>query len=161
MARRQPERDHRARPRRYMLTIAKDDHSLSLSTLIALDIAAETIRLLLDEDDITKGHHWPNSSSQGVPGMVARPRHRHHRGPMGGAVHPRRIGLQHHLHRAPIQPPPPAPTRTPVIPGRPAAAATTTPRNTTARPHPRHHQRLALGVFLLELLELDVHGALV
>ena len=46
-----------------MLTIAKDDHSLSLSTLIALDIAAETIRLLLDEDDITKGPHWPNSSS--------------------------------------------------------------------------------------------------
>ena len=37
------------------LTIAKDDHSLSLPTLIALDIAAETIRLLLDEDDITKG----------------------------------------------------------------------------------------------------------
>ena len=35
-----------------MLTIAKDDHSLSLPNLIALDIAAETIRLLLDEDDI-------------------------------------------------------------------------------------------------------------
>jgi hypothetical protein len=38
-----------------ILTIAKDDHSLSLPTLIALDIAAETIRLLLDEDDITNG----------------------------------------------------------------------------------------------------------
>jgi hypothetical protein len=37
------------------LTIAKDDHSLSLPILIALDIAAETIRLLLDEDDITNG----------------------------------------------------------------------------------------------------------
>jgi hypothetical protein len=36
-----------------ILTIAKDDHSLSLPTLTALDIAAETIRLLLDEDDIT------------------------------------------------------------------------------------------------------------
>ena len=45
---------------------------------------------------------------QGVPGVMARPRHRHHRRPMGGAVHPRRIGLQHHLHRAPIQAPPPA-----------------------------------------------------
>lgn len=38
-----------------ILTIAKDDHSLSLPTLIALDIAAETIRLLLDEDDIANG----------------------------------------------------------------------------------------------------------
>jgi hypothetical protein len=37
------------------LTTAKDDRSLSLPTLIALDIAAETIRLLLDEDDITNG----------------------------------------------------------------------------------------------------------
>lgn len=34
------------------LTIATDDHSLSLPTLIALDIAAETIRLLLDEDAV-------------------------------------------------------------------------------------------------------------
>src|ERR1700741_1179455 len=41
--------------------------------------------------------------------------------------------------------------------------AATTPRNTTSRPHPRHHQRVAVGVFLLALLELDVfdHGALV
>ena len=39
----------------------------------------------------------------GMPGMVACPRHRYHRGPMGGAIDPRRIGLQHHLHRAPIQ----------------------------------------------------------
>ena len=38
-----------------ILTITKDDHSLSLPTLIARDIAAETIRLLLDEDDITNG----------------------------------------------------------------------------------------------------------
>jgi hypothetical protein len=37
------------------LTIAKDDRSLSLPTLIALDIAAETILLLLDEDDIING----------------------------------------------------------------------------------------------------------
>ena len=37
------------------LTIATDDQSLSLPTLIAVDIAAETIRLLLDEDDITNG----------------------------------------------------------------------------------------------------------
>jgi hypothetical protein len=36
-----------------ILTIAKDDHSLSLPTLIVLDIAAETIQALLDEDDIT------------------------------------------------------------------------------------------------------------
>jgi hypothetical protein len=38
-----------------ILTIAKDDHSLSLPTLVGLDIAAETIRLLLDEDDISNG----------------------------------------------------------------------------------------------------------
>ena len=37
------------------LTIAKDDHLRSLPTLIALDSAAETIRVLLDEDDITNG----------------------------------------------------------------------------------------------------------
>jgi hypothetical protein len=37
------------------VTIAKDDRSLSLPTLIALDIAAETIRLLLDEDYIING----------------------------------------------------------------------------------------------------------
>ena len=40
---------------------------------------------------------------QGVPGMMTRPRHRHHGGPMRGTVHPRRIGLQHHLHGSPIQ----------------------------------------------------------
>jgi hypothetical protein len=38
-----------------VLTISKDDQSLSLPTLIALDVAAETIRLLLDEDDVTNG----------------------------------------------------------------------------------------------------------
>jgi len=62
-----------------MLTIAKDDHSLSLPTLIALDIAAETIRLLQDEDDITKGPHWPNSSSVlclREPGGATRPTER-------------------------------------------------------------------------------------
>jgi hypothetical protein len=35
------------------LTIARDDDSLSLPILFALDIAAETIQLVLDEDDIT------------------------------------------------------------------------------------------------------------
>ena len=62
---------------------------------------------------------------KGVPGVMARPRHRHHRGPMGGAIHPRRVGLQHHLHRAPIQAPPPAPTLTPVIQRRPSLAVPT------------------------------------
>src|ERR1700741_3696047 len=38
--------------------------------------------------------------------------------------------------------------------------AATTPRNTTSRPHPRHHQLVAVGVCLLALLERDVfeHG---
>jgi hypothetical protein len=82
---------------------------------------------------------------------------------MLGAVHPWRIGLQYHLHCAPIQAPPPAPTLAPVIPGRLAAATPTPPRNATSRPHLRHHQGVAVGVFLRELLELDVlnHGALV
>jgi hypothetical protein len=39
-----------------VLSIAKDDHSLSLPISTAVDIAAETIRLLLDEDEITNGH---------------------------------------------------------------------------------------------------------
>lgn len=38
-----------------VLTIARDDHSVSLPIETAADIAAETIRLLLDEDDITNG----------------------------------------------------------------------------------------------------------
>ncbi|MGO9101449.1 MAG: hypothetical protein ACLP9Y_19155 [Mycobacterium sp.] len=38
-----------------VLTIAKDDHSVSLPIETAADIAAETIRLLLDEEDITNG----------------------------------------------------------------------------------------------------------
>ncbi len=90
---------------------------------------------------------------QGVPGVMARPRHRHHRRPVAGAVHPRGLGLQHHLHGAPIQAPPPARALTPVIPGRPAAAAATAARNSASRPHPRHHQ---LGAVSLLLVELDV-----
>lgn len=37
----------------HISTIAKDDQSLTLPTLVAPEIAAETIRVLLDEDDIT------------------------------------------------------------------------------------------------------------
>src|SRR6476619_2057808 len=44
---------------------------------------------------------------------------------------------------------------------RGASASSTT--CTVPQSRPRHHQRLALGVFLLELLQLDVfnHGALI
>lgn len=38
-----------------VLTIAKDDGSVSLAIETAADIAAETIRLLLDEEDIENG----------------------------------------------------------------------------------------------------------
>jgi hypothetical protein len=38
-----------------MITIASDDQRVSLPTHTAIDIAAETIRLVLDEDDITNG----------------------------------------------------------------------------------------------------------
>ena len=75
-----------------------------------------------------------------VPGVMARPRHRHHRGAVLGAIHPRRLGLQHHLHRPPIQAPPPARTLAPVIQRRPAPTAPTTAQSTAARAHPRHHQ---------------------
>ena len=97
---------------------------------------------------------------KGVPGVMARPRHRHHRRPMSGAIHPRRIGLQHHLHGAPIQAPPPASALTPVIPGRPAPTPAAAARNPTSWPHPRHHQRGAVSVVLVELDVLD-HRALV
>jgi|SRR6478752_5648510 len=36
-----------------ILTIAKDDHAVSLPPLVALEIAEETMQFLLDEDDIT------------------------------------------------------------------------------------------------------------
>jgi len=84
-----------------------------------------------------------------------------------GAVHPRGIGLQHDLHRAPIQAPPPAGALTPVIPGSPTTTQSAATRNPTSGPHPRHHQRAATGVISvlepLGFLELDVldHGALV
>ena len=86
---------------------------------------------------------------------MARPRHRHHGRPVLGAAHPRRIGLQHHLHGAPIQAPPPAPTLTPVIPGRPAPAAATAAPRRASRPHPRHHQLGAVSPLLVELDALD------
>ena len=98
-----------------------------------------------------------------VPGVMTRPRHRHHRRPMLGAVHPRRLSLQHHLHGAPIQAPPPATTLTPVIPRPPTATTAAAARNPTSWPHPRQHQLGAVSRARVELLELDVldHRALV
>ena len=93
----------------------------------------------------------PCHQSVGVPGVMARPRHRHHRRPMGGAIHPRRIGLQHHLDRSPIQPTPAPPTLTPVIERRLALAAPTAAQHPAARPHPRHHQLDTIGRLLAEL----------
>lgn len=52
-----------------------------------------------------------------MAGAVPRPRHRRHH-PKLGATHTRRVGLQHRLHRAQIQRPPPAPALAPVIPAR-------------------------------------------
>ncbi|CKR39914.1 Uncharacterised protein [Mycobacterium tuberculosis] len=95
-----------------------------------------------------------------VPGMMTRPRHRHHRRPMGGAVHPRRLGLQEHLDGAPIQTAPLAQARTAVIPGRLATAATTAAQHCTSWPHPGDHPRTVSGVILLEFDILN-HGALV
>lgn len=92
--------------------------------------------------------------------MMTRPRHRHHRRPMGGAVHPRRLGLQEHLDGAPIQTVPLAQARTAVIPGRLATAATTAAQHCTSWPHPGDHPRTVSGVILLEFDVLN-HGALV
>ena len=78
-------------------------------------------------------------NSVGMPGTVARPGHRGHRRPVFGAAHPRRLGLEHHLHGAPIQAPPPARTLTPVIPRPPTATTAAAARNPTSWPHPRQH----------------------
>jgi hypothetical protein len=44
------------------VTIAKDDRSVSTPVEIAADVAAETLHLLLDEDDITNCPHCSNVS---------------------------------------------------------------------------------------------------
>jgi hypothetical protein len=107
------------------------------------------------------GHRQPGDrviKRKRVPGVMTRPWHRHHGRPMGRAVHPRRIGLQHHLHRSPIQAPPPAPTLTPVIQRCLALTPATTTRNPASWPHPRHHQ---LGARVLGELNVLDHRAAV
>ena len=76
------------------------------------------------------GHRQPGHrrvEGQGVPGPVPRPGHRDHRRPVLRAVHPRSVGLQHDLHGAPVQTPPPAGSLPAVVPRRPPPTATTTP----------------------------------
>ena len=98
----------------------------------------------------------------GMSGMMARPRHRDHRRPISGAVDPRGVGLQHHLHRAPIQGPPAAPTFTTVIvfgKRRLGPAAPTPTRHRASRPHPGHHQLGAARALLVEPDALDYSAA--
>jgi hypothetical protein len=86
---------------------------------------------------------------QGVARVVPRPGHLHHARPTPGAVHPRCIRLQEHLHHPEIQPTPAAASPTPVMPpGAPATPAAATSRTLT-RPHMPHQHP---GV----LVELDV-----
>ena len=86
---------------------------------------------------------------QGMPRAVPRPRHVRHHHAVLAAGHPRRVGLQHRLHRAQVQRPPAAPALTGVIPGATAPAHPTTTGRTPGRPYP-HDQHL------VEFVELDV-----
>jgi hypothetical protein len=109
-----------------------------------------------------------------TPRPARPPRHRRRRyarrggvltAPLSPSAHerrsfPRRIRLLHHLHRAPIQAPPPAPTFTAVIPGRPTPATATTTRHPASWPYPGHHQLHPVGLLLTELNPLD-HSAAV
>ena len=87
---------------------------------------------------------------EGVPGVVPRPRHRDHRRAVGGALDPRRVGLQLHPHRAQIQRPPPAPARTAIVARRVPPAPTAAAPRTPPRPHMRDHH-LTIRAILNEL----------
>ena len=77
----------------------------------------------------------------GVPGAVTGPRHRGHRHPVLGTVHPWRVGLDEHADRAGIQRPPAAPSLTLVV----TAATPTTAPAAASHPaaQPARHDDLA------------------
>ncbi len=84
-----------------------------------------------------------------MPRAVARPRHRRDDHPVLAATDPRRVSLQHRLHRAQIQGPPPA---LPLIIARTAPQAR--PAAPPLPPH-RTHMRDQHALFLVELDPLD------
>ena len=85
---------------------------------------------------------------QRVTRAMPSPRHVRHDNAMLGAGHPRRVGLDHRLHRAQIQRPPAASSFTGVVPPAAALADSTAPCSGAGRPDPTDQH---LGV----LVELD------
>lgn len=81
----------------------------------------------------------------GVPGAMTSPRHRRHHHAMLTARHPRRVGLQHHLHGAQIQRPPPPPTLALVIARSRSLADPAPPPTHPRRAHMRDQDLLVLA----------------
>ena len=86
---------------------------------------------------------------QRVAGAVTGPGHLPHRRPVDRAAHPRRIGLEEHLHHAQVERPPAAPTLAAVVPSRTAPAH---PAPASRRPRGTHVRDDHLAV----LVELDL-----
>jgi len=84
---------------------------------------------------------------QRVTRAMPSPRHVRHDNAMLGAGHPRRVGLDHRLHRAQIQSPPASPSLTGVIPAAAALTDPTAEGSGAGRPDPTHQY---LGI-LVEL----------
>ena len=76
----------------------------------------------------------------GVTDTVTRPRHCRHRGTMGAATDPWRVGFDEHLRRAGVQRPPPPPPITVVIAWRASLAASAPAAGLRVRPD-RHDDR--------------------
>ena len=91
----------------------------------------------------------------GMPRAVACPRHRRDHHPISGTAHPGRVGLQHRLHRAQVQSPPPASTL-PLVIARTAPPTHPAPISPPPSRPRMHHQHTLL---LVELDPLD-HGLL-
>jgi hypothetical protein len=91
----------------------------------------------------------------GMSRAVSGPGHLSHRRPMGGAVDPRGVSFQDDLDGSHIQPTPPPPPLTTVIPRGPRSTRSASTPARSSRPH-MGHQNLCL------VIELDVldHGAL-
>ena len=93
-----------------------------------------------------------------VARTVACPGDEGDRRPVGGAVHPRRIGLENTAQRPEVEAAPPSPLLTLVIAGRPHPAASTAPPAGLSHAHVDDDDRLV--VLTLELHVLD-HDAVV
>lgn len=84
------------------------------------------------------------------------PRHVRHDNTVLGAGHPRRVGLDHRLHRAQIQRPPAASSLTRVVPPAAPLTHSTAPRSGAGRPDPTD-QHLGVPVELDSLHDGLLH----